>query len=90
MKNVTKVRAFTEMAGKYRKNLSRFSNIACPMHASTYKGRPLTLNERQQQAFTKLKRCLINEHVLAAEKQEGTSVLDKHAVGQASKALLQQ
>ena len=87
---VTEVRAFTALAGYYRRHVKGFSDIARPLHELTRKKQPFVWGERQQDAFERLKECLVSAPVLAAPVDEGRYVVDTDASGQALGAVLQQ
>ena len=75
--NVTEVRAFTALAGYYRRHIKRFAEIARPLHELTREAQPFIWSERQQAAFEKLKQCLVSAEVLAAPTEEGRYILDR-------------
>ena len=89
-RNLTEVRGFVALASYYRRHIAHFADIARPLHELTRKGRSFHWTERQQEAFEKLKRCLISAPLLAPPIDAGKYVLDTDASDQALGAVLQQ
>ena len=88
--NETEVRAFTALAGYYRRHIRGFAEIARPLHELTRKEQPFVWGERQQEAFEKLKESLVSAEILASPVEGGRYLLDTDASGQALGAVLQQ
>ena len=63
----------------FRKFIKSFSLIAEPLYELTRKGRQFCLTETQQQAFDKLKSCLVQAPVLSIPQAEGCFYLDSDA-----------
>jgi len=88
--SLTAVRAFTGLASYYRKHVKGFADIARPLHELTRKREPFVWNERRQQSFEQLKRCLTTAPLLAAPLDHGRYVLDTDASNIGLGAVLQQ
>ena len=89
-RNLTEVRAFVALASYYRRHIAKFADIARPLHELTQKGRAFCWTERQQEAFVKLKECLVNAPVLATPIDGGRYTLDTDASDVALGSVFQQ
>ncbi len=89
-RSLTEVRAFLGLASYYRRHIKGFADIARPLHELTRKGEPFRWIPRRQEAFDRLKRCLVTAPVLAAPLDQGRYVLDTDASDIGLGAVLQQ
>ena len=88
--NLTELRAFTGLAGYYRRFIEGFSTIAKPLSELTAKDVPFVWTERQQTAFDTLKRKLVSSPILAPPTESGMFTVDTDASNYAMGAVLQQ
>ena len=88
--NLTETRAFVALASYYRRHIRGFADIARPLHELTRKGRRFSWEGRQQQAFDKLKQCLVTAPVFSPPRSEGAYILDTDASNEALGAVLHQ
>ena len=63
-KSVTEVRSFLGMAGYYRRFIKDFARIAIPLTKLTKKEQPYVWTEKCEQAFSSLKKALIEPPIL--------------------------
>jgi hypothetical protein len=88
--NLTELRAFTGLAGYYRRFIEGFARIAKPLSELTGKDVPFIWTPRQQEAFEALKKRLVEYPILAPPMEEGRFVVDTDASDYAMGAVLQQ
>jgi len=88
--NLTELRAFVGLASYYRRHVKGFADIARPLHELTRKKEPFRWTDRRQEAFDRLKRCLVTAPVIAAPLDNGQYVLDTDASDIGLGAVLQQ
>ena len=84
------VRAFVALAGYYRRHVKKFAEIARPLYDLMKDGVKFHWGAEQQEAFKKLKDCLISAPVMAMPADEGQYTLDTDASDYAVGAVLQQ
>lgn len=89
-KNQTEVRSFLGLASYYRRFVKGFAEIARPLHKLTEKGRRFQWDEACQEAFVKLKTCLISAPVLAYPDPQKSFILDTDASDTGIGAVLSQ
>ena len=91
-KTVTEIRSFLGLAGYYRRFIAKFSAIAAPMIKLTEKNRPFVWDEACEEAFVRLKACLMDAPILAYPNTDPAFkfVLDTDCSGQAMGAVLSQ
>ena len=70
--------------------MKAFADVARPLHELTRKNEPFVWNQRRQEAFEALKRCLVSAPVLAAPLDSGQYLLDTDASATGLAAVLQQ
>jgi len=87
---VTDIRAFLGLASYYRRHVKGFADIARPLHELTRKNEPFQWNQRRQEAFEQLQRCLVTAPILSAPLDNGQYVLDTDASDIGLGAVLQQ
>jgi hypothetical protein len=63
-KNLTELRGFLGLASYYRKFIKDFSRIAKPINTLLKKDQTFKWTKKQQNAFNRLKNCLINAPIL--------------------------
>ena len=63
-RNLTEARGFVALASYYRRFVGSFAEIARPIHLLTQKNRPFAWEDTQQEAFERLKHCLVTAPVL--------------------------
>ncbi len=73
--NLTELRRFLGMTSYYRRFISGFSDIACPLNRLTQKGVPFAWDKNCQHAFEQLKEQLISAPVLAFPDLNGDYIL---------------
>jgi hypothetical protein len=88
--NLHQLRSFVGLSSYYRRFIARYADIARPLHMLTEKGQPFVWKEEQEQAFIKLKRCLMSAPTLASPCDDGEYVLDTDASLYRLGAVLQQ
>jgi len=88
--SLTSMRAFVGLALYYRRHVKGFADIARPLHELTRKKEPFVCTERPQEAFDRLKQCLVMAPVLAAPLDQGQYVLNTDASDIGLGAVLQQ
>ena len=78
--NITEVRGFVNLASQYRKFVPQFSDIVLPltdlMKGSPKKGSTIIWSEREEEAFTALKKIITTEPVLRHAKIGELFVVD--------------
>lgn len=77
--NQTEVRSFVGLASYYLRFIQGFAEMAHPLHQLTEKGRKFSWNPECDQAFLKLKECLVSAPVLVYPDPEKRFVLDTDA-----------
>jgi hypothetical protein len=77
----TQLRSFLGMCNVYRRFVDKFAKIAGPLSDMLKKGEAeiFTLNEKQQEAFNKLRESLIQPPILTLPKEGGKFTLDVDA-----------
>lgn len=80
-KNLTELRSFLGLASYYRRFVLGFASIADPLHRLLNKGERFTWNEDCDNAFKKLKRCLVTAPVLAYPNPKLPFLIDVDASG---------
>ena len=88
--SVTELRSFLGLAAYYRRFIKDFSKIASPLHQLTEKGRKFEWSDQQEQAFQKLKQCLISAPILAYPILGKLFILDCDASNASIGAVLSQ
>ena len=89
-RTLRELRSFLGLASYYRKFIKSFSLIAEPLYELMRKGRPFCWTEAQQQAFDKLKTCLVQAPVLGTPQANGCFYLDTDASDQGLGIVLSQ
>jgi hypothetical protein len=84
------IRAFLGLAGFYRRLIPKFAEIAKPLTELTKKDFPFRWGERQETAFSTLKRALTSEQVLAYPDFKSEFILTTDASKTAAAAILSQ
>jgi hypothetical protein len=88
--NLTELRAFTGLAGYYRRFIAGFSHVAKPLSDLTSKDAPFIWTSAQQTAFETLKKRLVEYPILAPPTEDGQFIVDTDASNYAMGAVLQQ
>ena len=88
--NVTELRSFIGLCSYYRRYIKDFSKIAKCLHSLTEKGKSFIWTKQCQEAFEKLKRCLISAPILAHPDFTKSFILDTDASNEAIGAILSQ
>ena len=83
-------RSFLGFCSYYRRFIANFSEIAKPLHRLTEKGRVFEWTAVCQNAFDRLKHCLVSAPILAHPDFETSFILDTDASGTAIGAVLSQ
>jgi hypothetical protein len=86
----SEVRSFLGLVGYYRQFVPNFSEIAFPIVRLTRKGVSFVWSEQCEQAFQKLKQCLVEAPILVFPRPEGRFVLDTDASANGMGAVLSQ
>ena len=89
-KNLAEARGFVALASYYRRFIVSFVDIVRPIHLLTQKNRPFIWEDIQQEAFERLRHCLVTAPVLSLPRDEGRYVLDSDASDEALGLVLQQ
>jgi len=80
-KNLTELRGFINLCGYYRRFVNGFSRIAQPLNFLLKKDSPFIWGSGQQEAFEKLKFCLVNPPILAFPMENLPTVIHTDACG---------
>ena len=89
-KNLMEARGIVALASYYHRLVGSFAEIARPIHLLTQKNRPFIWEDTQQEAFERLKHCLVTATVLSLLRNEGRCVLNSDASDDALGLVLQQ
>jgi predicted aspartyl protease len=89
-RDLHEVRSFLGLASYYRRFISGFADIACPLHQLTAKGQPFVWEAAQEKSFQDLKERLVSAPVLASPQDGDEYVLDTDASLSGLGAVLQQ
>lgn len=87
---VTNVRSFLGLASYYRRYIKDFGTIANPLNRLTDKNRAFVWTKECEEAFAKLKRCLVTSPILAYPAAKGQFYLDTDASNTGIGAVLSQ
>lgn len=88
--SVKDVRSFIGLCSYYRRFVQDFSVIAKPLHRLTEKGRKFVWSEDCNDAFLKLKHCLVTAPTLGYPRDKGMFILDTDASDMGMGAVLSQ
>ena len=77
--NLTELRSFIGLCSYYRRFIFRLADLTAPLHALTRKNVRFHWGPEQDEAFNRLKQCLISAPVLGMPRDEGTYYLDTDA-----------
>ena len=75
-RNLTQLRSFLGLCSYYRRFISRFADVAAPLHVLQRKQVPFVWTSDQEAAFNQLKEKLTSAPVLSMLTDEGTYCLD--------------
>ena len=90
-KDKVEIKSFQGLVGYYRKMVPKFAEIALPLNRLTRKKAKFSSGSEQQEAFQKVKKCLLNPSILGFPVESGGSfILDKDASGSAVGGILSQ
>ena len=87
---VRDVRSFLGLASYYRRYIKDFGSIAYPLNRLTDKNKAFCWNKECEEAFARLKRCLVTAPILAYPAELGQFYLDTDASGYGIGAVLSQ
>ena len=90
-KDKVEIKSFLGLVGYYHKMVPEFAEIALPLNRLTRKKAKFSWGSDQQEAFQKLKNCLLNPPILGFPVESGGSfILDVDASGSAVGGILSQ
>ena len=90
LNNLTETRAFVGVCAYYRKFIKDFAGLARPLYDLTKKHVPFVWGPSQNDAFVKLKNCLVSAPILASPLSDGNWKVETDASGQIVAAILYQ
>ena len=82
-RNLTEARGFVALASYYRRFVDSFAEIAHHYHLLIQKNKPFVWRDAQQEAFERLKHCLVTTPVLSLHRDECRYVLHSDASDEA-------
>lgn len=89
-KNQKQLRSFLGLCSYYRRFVSKFADIARPLHKLCEKNSAFNWNDQCEDAFVNLKEALISPPILAYPKMDAKFILDTDASDKAVGAVLSQ
>ena len=89
-RNWTEARGFVALTSYYRRFVSSFADIACPIQLLTWKKHQFVWRHEQQESLERLKYCLVHAPVLSLPRDERSYVVDSDASDEVLGLVLQQ